>query len=110
MTNRSPLAPIEVRKRFMEEPNLGAGNFLDYAVEANPNRAVPYAFTHHIDHNGAVSIRGYSLEQLAAQRDRYASWYHANGVRPNEPVGVVVPDGLEPIIHFFALTALGAIP
>ncbi|HIV56656.1 MAG TPA: acyl--CoA ligase [Candidatus Stackebrandtia faecavium] len=110
MTDRSPLAPIEVRKRFMDEPLLGAGNFLDYALEGNPNRSVPYAFTHHVDHTGAVSMRGHSLEQLAAQRDRYASWYHANGVRPHQPVGVVVPDGLEPLIHFFALTALGAIP
>ena len=94
----------------MTEPDLGAGNFLDYALAANPNRDVPYAFSHSTDHRGQVVLRGHSLTDLAALRDRYARWYHANGVRPGDPVGIVVPEGLEPIIHFLALSALGAVP
>lgn len=110
MSDTSPIAPLAVRQRFMTEPRLGAGNFLEYAVTMNPNRDVPYAFTHHTDHRGAVALRGYSLRDLEALRDRYAKWYHANGVRQGEPVGVVVADGLEPLVHFMALNALGAIP
>jgi acyl-coenzyme A synthetase/AMP-(fatty) acid ligase len=106
----SSVAPLAVRQQFMTEPALGAGNFLQYAVAMNPNRDVPYAFTHQTDHRGEVVLRGYSLRDLAALRDRYAKWYHANGVRPGEPVGIVVADGLEPLIHFMALNALGAIP
>jgi acyl-coenzyme A synthetase/AMP-(fatty) acid ligase len=106
----SPVAPLDVRRQMMTEPDLGAGNFLEYAVKLNPNRDVPYAYSHHTDHRGQVVLRGHSLVDVAALRDRYAKWYWANGVRPGEPVGVVVAEGFEPLIHFLALSALGAIP
>ncbi|MEV0191308.1 class I adenylate-forming enzyme family protein [Kitasatospora purpeofusca] len=106
----SPVAPLAARERLMAEPGLGAGNFLDHALAVNPNRAVPFAYSHHLDHRGAVVLRGHSLQDLAALRDRYAAWYHANGVRPGEPVAVVIAEGLEPLLHFLALTALGAVP
>ncbi|WP_319462756.1 class I adenylate-forming enzyme family protein [Micromonospora sp. RTP1Z1] len=104
------IAPLSVREQFMAEPELGAGNFLDYALRDNPNRAVPYAYSHSLDHRGRVVVRGHSLIDLARLRDRYAKWYWANGVRAGEPVGVVTAEGLEPLIHFLALSALGAIP
>lgn len=104
------IAPLEVREKFMTEPDLGAGNFLDHALAANPNRDVPYAFSHHRDHRGEVVLRGHSLTDLAAIRERYAKWYWANGVRPGEPVAVVIAEGLPPLLHFLALNSLGAIP
>ncbi|MEU7853196.1 class I adenylate-forming enzyme family protein [Nonomuraea sp. NPDC049141] len=110
MTDSTSIAPLAVRQGFMTEPELGAGNFLDHALAANPNRAVPFVYSHHNDHRGRVVLRGHSLVDLAALRDRYAKWYWANGVRPGEPVGIVVAEGLEPLLHFLALTALGAIP
>ncbi len=106
----SSIAPLEVREKFMTEPGLGSGNFLQYALEANPHRDVPFVYSHHTDHRGEVVLRGHSLVDLAALRDRYAKWYWANGVRPGEPVGIVVAEGLEPLLHYLALTALGAIP
>ncbi|GGQ68178.1 class I adenylate-forming enzyme family protein [Couchioplanes azureus] len=106
----SPIAPLSVREKFMTEPDLGAGNFLDYAAKDNPNRAIPMIYTHSADHRGRVSLRGHSLLDLVALRDRYAKWYWANGVRDGDPVGIVVAEGLEPLIHYLALTALGAIP
>ncbi|MFD0822079.1 class I adenylate-forming enzyme family protein, partial [Micromonospora zhanjiangensis] len=109
-TAPTSVAPLEARKRLMTEPDLGAGNFLAYAVDSNPNRAVPFVFSHHTDHRGQVVLRGHSLLDLAVLRDRYAKWYHSSGVRPGEPVAVVVAEGLEPLLHFLALTALGAIP
>jgi acyl-coenzyme A synthetase/AMP-(fatty) acid ligase len=104
------IAPIEVREKFMTEPSLGAGNFLDHALAANPNRTVPYAFSHRRDHRGEVVLRGHSLVDLAAIRERYARWYWANGVRPGEPVAVVIAEGLPPLLHFLALNSIGAIP
>ena len=109
-TSGNAIAPLSVRKQFMTEPDLGAGNFMDYAVRMNPNRAVPFVYTHTTDHRGAVVLRGHSLLDIAELRDRYAKWYWANGVRPGEPVGIVVAEGLEPLLHYLALTALGAIP
>ncbi len=109
-TLTSAVAPLEVRERFMTDQDLGAGNFLDHALAANPNRTVPYAFSHHLDHRGEVVLRGHSLVDLAAIRERYARWYWANGVRAGEPVAVVIAEGLPPLLHFLALTSIGAIP
>ncbi len=106
----SPIAPLSVREQFMTEAGLGAGNFLEYAARMNPNRTVPFCYTHTTDHRGEVVLRGYSLMDLVALRDRYAKWYHTYGVRPGDPVGVVVAEGLEPLLHYLGLTALGAIP
>lgn len=106
----SSIAPLEVRQQFMTEPGLGAGNFLDYAVRMNPHRAVPFVYSHGTDHRGEVGLRGHSLLDLVEIRDRYAKWYWANGVRAGEPVGIVVAEGLEPLLHYLALNAIGAIP
>jgi acyl-coenzyme A synthetase/AMP-(fatty) acid ligase len=108
--SESPIAPLEVREKFMTDPALGAGNFLDHALAANPHRDVPFAFSHHLDHRGEVVLRGHSLTDLAAIRERYAKWYWANGVRAGEPVAVVIAEGLPPLLHFFALNSIGAIP
>ncbi len=110
MSDLTPIAPLDARRQLMTEPHLGAGNFLDHAIAVNPNRAVPYAYSHHTDHRGEVVMRGHSLVDMAAIRDRYAKWYWANGVRPGEPVAIVVAEGIEPLHHFLALSALGAIP
>ncbi|MEO5877690.1 MAG: AMP-binding protein [Streptosporangiaceae bacterium] len=110
MSDPTSIAPLSVRKRLMTEPELGAGNFLDFALAGNPHRSVPFIFGHRTDHRGQVVLRGHSLEDLAALRDRYAKWYRAHGVVPGEPVGIVVAEGLEPLLHFLALAALGAIP
>ena len=104
------IAPLAVREKFMTEPGLGAGNFLDHALAANPNRAVPFVFSHFTDHRGEVVLRGHSLVDLAAIRERYARWYWANGVRPGEPVAVIIAEGLPPLLHFLALNSIGAIP
>jgi acyl-coenzyme A synthetase/AMP-(fatty) acid ligase len=109
MSNTS-IAPLDVRKQFMVEPDLGAGNFLQFAYDANPNRNVHMAFSHSFDHRGEVVLKGHSLSDLIALREKYAKWYHANGVGAGDPVGIVVAEGLEPLIHFLALSSLGAIP
>jgi acyl-coenzyme A synthetase/AMP-(fatty) acid ligase len=110
MSEPSPIAPLAAREQLMTELALGAGNFLDYAIAANPHRAVPYLYRHSLDHRGAVVLRGHSLLDVAELRDGYARWYWANGVRPGDPVGIVVAEGMEPLLHFLALTALGAVP
>ncbi|MEV5950671.1 class I adenylate-forming enzyme family protein [Streptomyces sp. NPDC051993] len=110
MTDNSPIAPLPVREKFMTEPDLGAGNFLQYALRHNPNLDAPLVYDHRLDERGHVALRGYSLRELAEIRDQYARWYWSNGVRPGEPVALYIAEGLQPVLHFLALTALGAIP
>ncbi|HEX7306448.1 class I adenylate-forming enzyme family protein [Lentzea sp.] len=40
----------------------------------------------------------------------YASWYHARGVRPRDPVAIHTFSSTEFAVNFLALTSLGAIP
>ena len=110
MSERTSIAPLQVRQQFMTDPTLGAGNFLQRAIDLNPNRDVPYAFSHRTTHAGEVELIGHSLLDLDALRRAYSAWYAANGVRPGDVVGVFVGEGLEPLLHFLALSALGAIP
>lgn len=109
MAQHSSIAPIEVRRQLVEEPALGTGNFLDWAVRLNPNRSVPFIFRHRFDSHGRVDLTGYSLDDLVAVRDRYARWYHANGVRKGDVVGVYVSEGVDPMLQCLAVSALGAI-
>jgi acyl-coenzyme A synthetase/AMP-(fatty) acid ligase len=104
------IAPLEVRRQFMDDPELGAGSFLDHALRANPNRDQPFLYRHRTRANGDVELIGYSLVDVAARRDQYARWYHANGVVPHDVIGIYVGEGVEPLFHYLALSALGAIP
>ncbi|MFI1253615.1 class I adenylate-forming enzyme family protein [Streptomyces netropsis] len=110
MSNASPVAPMSARRKFLTDPDLGAGNFLQHALALNPHADVPLIYSHRTDPRGQVSLRGHSLRELEAIRDQYARWYWANGVRPGDPVALYIAEGLQPILHFLALTALGAIP
>lgn len=108
-TEQSPIVPFATRRQLMDEPSLGTGNFLDWAVRLNPNRSAPLIFKHHFGAAGDVILTGYSLDDLVAIRDRYAAWYHANGVEKADVVGIYVSEGVEPMFQFLALSALGAI-
>ena len=109
MAQHSSIAPVEVRRQLVEEPGLGTGNFLDWAARLNPNGSVPFIFRHRLDSHGRVDLKGYSLDDLVALRERYARWYHANGVRKGDVVGVYVSEGVDPMLQCLAVSALGAI-
>lgn len=106
----SAILPMPERRAMVDEPGIGAGTFLRHALAHNPNPDVPFVYRQDVDEHGQVRLHGHSLNDLGAIRDRYASWYWANGVRPGDPVGVYVAEGLEPLLQFLGLTALGAIP
>lgn len=110
MNEKTSIAPLSVRRKMMEDPALGAGSFLDFALELNPNRDQPFLYRHFLDRRGHVVLKGHSLVDLASIRDQYAKWYWSNGVRPGDAVGICVGEGVEPLFHFLALTALGGIP
>jgi acyl-coenzyme A synthetase/AMP-(fatty) acid ligase len=106
----SPVAPMEARRKFLTDPDLGAGNFLQYALAHNPHKDIPLVYSHRTDERGHVALRGHSLLELESIREGYARWYWSNGVRPGEPVALLIGEGLQPILHFLALSSIGAIP
>jgi acyl-coenzyme A synthetase/AMP-(fatty) acid ligase len=51
-----------------------------------------------------------TLGELHGIVEEYAGWYHAQGVRPRDPVAIHTYSSTEFAINFLALTSLGAIP
>jgi acyl-coenzyme A synthetase/AMP-(fatty) acid ligase len=51
-----------------------------------------------------------TLGELHEIVEQYAGWYHAQGVRPRDPVAIHTYSSTEFAINFLALTSLGAIP
>jgi acyl-coenzyme A synthetase/AMP-(fatty) acid ligase len=109
MTEQNSIAPFAVRRQMTEERSLGTGNFLDWAVQLNPNRSLPFIYKHRFDAHGHVVLTAYSLDDLVAVRNRYARWYHANGIKKGDVIGVYLSEGPESLFQFLALSALGAI-
>lgn len=100
-----------IRKSHAENFALGCGNFLHVAEKISP-----YAKEQHFWMDRPLNIftgesyNGLSLTELKHVVDTYASWYYGAGVRPKDPVAVYVGEGIENLVHFLALNAIGAIP
>lgn len=92
---------ITQRLRLTLRRRLGAGNFFWHAcdVAGDPDR--PAIFL--------ADGRSLSLRELRGRVEGYASWYHANGVRPGTRVGIHTEDGLLGLSHHIAVTSLGGV-
>lgn len=105
------ILPNELRSKHASNLQLGCGNFLHEAVKVSP-----FADQQHLWMDQPCRIftgevfDGFSLTQLKHVVDTYASWYYGAGVRPKDPIGVFVSEGVENLIHYLALNAIGAIP
>jgi acyl-CoA synthetase (AMP-forming)/AMP-acid ligase II len=107
----SALISAELRASLANNKELGCGNFLRIAAESNPRKDVPIFFLE----RECKTISGevftnFSLSGLKRVCDEYAAWYHGAGIRALDPVAVYREDGIEYLIHYVALTSLGAIP
>lgn len=106
-----PLLPEALRNQLRLEPKLGAGNFLQYAYATNPQREVPFIYPDRLirTFQGEEYDR-FSIASLKRITEAYAAWYLSQGVTRQDPVGVYMPEGIEYLIHYIALTSIGAIP
>jgi acyl-coenzyme A synthetase/AMP-(fatty) acid ligase len=99
------------RHELKLNPYLGAGNFLHVAYSINEKRGVPII---HSDVPfqvlGGQSCKVLSIAQLKEIAACYGAWYIARGVKPMDPVGVYLPEGIAYLIHYVALTGIGSIP
>jgi acyl-CoA synthetase (AMP-forming)/AMP-acid ligase II len=118
MTVLETTVDLAKRRALANSDEIGAGNFLDHALALSPNSDAAILFLEQPYRSpAAIASRkrktrqtSLSLNQLKAERDFYASWYHRSGVKPKDPVAVYLDDGIEYLVHYLALTALGAIP
>ncbi|MDC0713626.1 class I adenylate-forming enzyme family protein [Stigmatella sp. ncwal1] len=104
------LVADERRFELAKDPVLGAGNFLDWALKASPAPQAPIlSLERELETFTGEKFRELSLEQLARLAHLYARLYKKLGVRAADPVFVYLDDGVEYLIHYLALTHLGAI-
>lgn len=102
--------PQEIVAALAEDPQLGSGNFLHHAARLNPNRDKDVVF---LDQEIEVFSRKYqsfSTASLKAVTDALAAWYLEAGVRARDPIAIYVDNNFKNSLHFYALTAIGAVP
>jgi len=101
--------PLAARLRLLGDRDLGAGNFLDKARAVSSRPEEPFLWAQQPG-EPIVKAEPLSLASLTHLRDSYAAFYYGAGVRKGDPVGIYLADGIDPLVHFLALGALGAIP
>lgn len=96
---------------LLEDEKLGAGNFVEKAYEASPNKDQGFIF---VD-SPYTSISGneyhsFSLQNLVDLTREIASFYFQNGIKPRDVVAVYTEDNIENFLNYIAINNLGAIP
>lgn len=101
----------EERARISEDSALGAGNVIHrlkaYGRPLDERVLWTDALWQAPDGSHPEVLTFGELHEVVAT---YASWYHAHGVRPRDPVAIQTYSSTEFAINFLALTSLGAIP
>nr|MDT0662546.1 AMP-binding protein [Micromonospora sp. DSM 115978] len=105
----SAQVPLTTRLRLAADRELGVGNFLDLVRRHSRRTDRPFLYAHRPGSAGVATVEPFSLERLTQTRDAYAAWYHTAGVRKGDPVAVYVDNGIDPFLHFLALSSLGAV-
>ncbi|WP_207921250.1 class I adenylate-forming enzyme family protein [Micromonospora sp. KC721] len=99
------------RRRLSVDPDLGAGNFLQRIRSLGRPLDTPVLwFEPEFRLPGGRVRSALTLGELCEVVDTYAGWYHGREVRPRDPVVVYCDSAIELIVHYLALTGLGAIP
>lgn len=103
--------PADVRERWQNDERLGCGNFLSHALEGSPAPDHPLLWLHKpfASYVGAA-YETLSLRELESLARHYASLYHRLGVEARDCVAVYLDEGVGSMVHYLALTSLGAIP
>lgn len=105
------MMPFSLRHQLSQMDQLGSGNFLEFAVEYNPNRSETLMWfenSYEIFVNHWVD--SFSLNQLKSIVDSYATWYHSKGILEKDLVAIYLDNGVGYFIHYLALNTIGAIP
>lgn len=99
------------RAAQIENPQLGCGNFLATAIALAKDPSEKRIFLEDgFRTRQGESLHAVSLLELQALAEEEAAAYCAAGVVANDPVVVSLDDGFSNLVHFIALTRLGAIP
>jgi len=99
------------RAALAKDPAVGAGNWLHAAMRQDRDTEAPVLY---LDSQWRTPLgstsSAFSLTELHENALALAARYHAVGVRPRDPVGVYTAHAVEYVLHYVALTSIGAVP
>ncbi len=108
---RTTIVPSQVRHAIAADPAVGGGNALEAAIRVSPDVHAPYLFAElPVRDTGGTLHDQLSLAELVDLVDTWSAWYAGRGVGPRDRVGVYFRDSANDLIHYLALSRLGAIP
>lgn len=112
MTYQTPtLVPMRERLRLADDPTLGGGNLLRHALEVSPNLDSPYLISEQpVEYIDNRSKSQFTLAEVDLLARTWSAHYTDRGVRPRDRVAVYLRDSFEDLLHFIALSQIGAIP
>ena len=103
------MASTSIRAALAADPAVGAGNVLHKLIEHGaPLDGPGIAFDVPVD--GFPAWQGLTLGELYERAAARASWLHAAGIRPRDPVAIYVSTSADCFLNWMGLTWLGAIP
>ncbi|MCC2321224.1 class I adenylate-forming enzyme family protein [Cellulomonas xiejunii] len=102
--------PVDVREAVAADTTLGAGNALETAMRISPDVDAPYLFVERpLSDAHGVGREQLSLAGLTELVGAWSAWYAARDIGPRDRVGVYVSEGADSLVHYLALSRLGAI-
>jgi long-chain acyl-CoA synthetase len=96
---------------LLELDGLGAGNFFRLAAASASAAAKSVIVLDRPYRDPAGGVHNeLTLAELDELTDRVASGFYRDGIRPKDPVAVFVAESVRYLVHYIALTKIGAIP
>jgi acyl-coenzyme A synthetase/AMP-(fatty) acid ligase len=110
MKQPETLVEDHVREEMSRATDLGAGNFLRKALSVSPAPDAPILFLEKpLKPFFGKPLATLSLLNLQHLADVYGRWYKSQGIERHDTVMIYLDDGIEYLVHYLALTRLGAI-
>ncbi|MEU5435008.1 class I adenylate-forming enzyme family protein [Streptomyces sp. NPDC020719] len=95
---------------LIQADGLGAGNFFRLAAAASESAESVIELDQPYRAPSGERHASITLTELDELTDRVAAGYYADGIQAKDPVAVFVEESVRYLVHYVALTKLGAIP
>lgn len=107
----APHGPRMTRDELARASTLGGGSLLHHALAVSADPGAPFLHSEHplLGPDG-IRRRDFTLTELDGLARTWSAWYLDRGIGPHDRVAVYLTDSFEDVLHFLALSQIGAIP